>query len=394
MRSKITLSLSMLVLFFFVCSPITQGQVVAIGRIIGTVSDPAGALLAGVKVTVTEVNTSLTRTASTNDQGQFSFTVLPVGTYRLDAEITGFSRKSMKNIGLRVDQTVDLEVNLEVGNISNTVEVTSTSQQLEAHLPTLKTVIDSKRVAELPLEGRNILKLTLLVPGVQPTSGAFINQEYTAPNQVFVSSSGGRGNTIVYNLDGVDNSDTYTNVANSYPNPDAIDTVTIETNNYTAEHGRRGGGVVNAITRSGNNSFHGSLFEFARNSAMNATNFFTPGVSDGLKRHQFGGTFGGPIFKDKTFFFASYQRSTFRRLSVDQTAIVPTAAMRMGDFSNLRLANGSLVVIKDPKTGIPYTNNQIPKEQLDPISLKLLDLIPLPTDPSGLIRLSTAKLFR
>ncbi len=388
MRSKITLNILALTLSLFACAAATHAQVVATGRIIGTVKDPNGALLAGVKVTVTEVNTSLTRTASTNAQGEYIFTVLPVGTYRLDAEITGFSRRSIKNIELRVDQTVDLEVSLEVGDLDNTVEVTSTSQQLEAHLPTLKTVIDQKRVAELPLEGRNILKLTLLVPGVQPATGAFINQEYTAPNQVFVSSSGGRGNTIVYNLDGVDNSDTYTNVANSYPNPDAIETVTIETNNYTAEHGRRGGGVVNAITRSGGNSFHGSLFEFARNTAMNATNFFTPGVSDGLKRHQFGGTFGGPIFKDKTFFFASYQRSTFRRLSTEPTAIVPTAAMRAGDFSNLRLANGNLVVIRDPNTGIPFPNNQIPTNRLDPISLKLLELIPLPTDPSGFIRLS------
>ena len=388
MRSKITLTVLVFVLSLFGWAAITHAQVVATGRIIGTVSDPTGALLPGVKLTVTEVRTSLTRSASTNDQGEYAFTVLPVGTYRLDAEIAGFSRKSIRNIELRVDQTVDLELSLEVGDISNTVEVTTTQRQLEAHLPTLKTVIDQKRVAELPLEGRNILKLMLLVPGVQPTSGAFINQEYTAPNQVFVSSSGGRGNTIVYNLDGVDNSDTYTNVANSYPNPDAIETVTIETNNYTAEHGRRGGGILNAITRSGSNSFHGSLFEFARNAAMNATNFFTPGISDGLKRHQFGGTLGGPILRDKTFFFASYQRSTFRRLSVDRTAIVPTAAMRTGDFSNLRLANGTLVVVRDPNTGVPFPNNQIPTTRLDPIALKLLNLIPVPTDPSGLIRLS------
>jgi carboxypeptidase family protein/TonB-dependent receptor-like protein len=388
MGSKITTIISMSILLLCGCSAIVRGQVVATGRILGTVSDRVGARLPGVKVTVTEVETGQMRSVATSEQGEYLFTVLPVGSYRLDAEHAGFNKKVIRGIDLRIDQTVSLDMSLDLGDVSNTVEVTSASQQLEAHLPTLKTEIDQKRVAELPLEGRNILKLTLLVPGVQPTSGAFINQEYTAPNQIFVSSSGGRGNTIVYNLDGVDNSDTYTNVSNSYPNPDAVEAVTIETNSYSAEHGRRGGGVVNAVTRSGTNEWHGSLFEFARNSALNATNFFTPGVSDGLKRHQFGGTLGGPILKDKTFFFVSYQRSTFRRLSLDSTAIVPTAAMRGGDFSNLRLANGQLVVIRDPNTGLPFPGNRIPSNRLDPIAVKLLDFIPIPTDPSGLIRLS------
>ena len=205
---------------------------------------------------------------------------------------------------------------------------------------------------------------------------------------MFVSSNGGRGNTIVYNLDGVDNSDTYTNVANSYPNPDALQAITIETNSYSAEHGRRGGGVLNAITRSGTNSWHGSMFEFVRNSAFNATNFFTPGVEDGFKRTSSEAPLVGQYSRDKTFFFASYQGTTYRRITVNQTATVPTAEQRKGDFSNFRGGNGQVIIIKDPVTGLPFQNNQIPTGRISPIANKLLDFLPVPDNPSGLVRLA------
>jgi hypothetical protein len=376
------------VLFFASLSLVASAQLVATGRVNGTVTDQAGASLPGVQLRIVEVKTNLARTTVSSQEGEFSFPILPVGEYRVEAEHGGFKKNVTRGITLTVDQTVNLQVSLEVGEVSQTIDVTSEPTLLESTVPTLKSVIDQKRIQELPLEGRNVLSLMLLVPGIQPTSGAFINQEFTAPNQVFVSSSGGRGNTIVYNLDGVDNSDTYTNVANSYPNPDALEAINIETNSFTAEHGRRGGGVFNAITRSGTNDWHGSLFEFVRNSALNATNFFTPGREDGLKRHQFGGTVGGPVIRDRTFFFFSYQRTTFRRFSIDQTATVPTQAMRNGDFSNLRSSNGQLVIVRDPATGIPFPNNQIPTSRFNPIAVNLLDFIPVPDDPSGLLRLS------
>ena len=386
--SKLALHLLRSLLLLTLLASAIQAQLVATGRVNGIVTDQAGAVLPGARVTVTELHTNQSRSTVSNESGEFSFPILPVGEYRVETELTGFQKNITNNIKLTVDQTVNLELALQVGEVSQTIEVTGSPTLVESSVPTLKTVIDQKKIQELPLEGRNVLKLMLLVPGVQPTSGALINQEYTAPNQVFVSSNGGRGNTIVYNLDGVDNSDTYTNVANSYPNPDALEAITIETNSYSAEHGRRGGGVLNAITRSGTNSWHGSLFEFVRNSAFNATNFFTPGVEDGFKRHQFGGTVGGPIFKDKTFFFASYQRTTYRRLSVNQTAIVPTAEQRTGDFSNLRGANGQVIIIRDPNTGLPFPNNQIPSGRISPIARSLLDFLPVPDNPSGLVRLA------
>jgi hypothetical protein len=386
--SKIALHLLRNLVLLTLLASVIHAQLVATGRVNGIVTDQAGAVLPGARVRVIELQTNQVRSIISNESGEFSFPILPVGEYRVETELAGFKKNVTNNIKLIVDQTVKLELSLEVGEVSQTIEVTGSPTLVESSVPTLKSVIDQKRIQELPLEGRNVLKLMLLVPGVQPTSGAFLNQEYTAPNQVFVSSNGGRGNTIVYNLDGVDNSDTYTNVANSYPNPDALEAITIETNSFSAEHGRRGAGVFNAITRSGTNNWHGSLFEFVRNSAFNATNFFTPGIEDGLKRHQFGGTFGGPIFKDKTFFFSSYQRTTFRRLSINQTAIVPTQEMRRGDFSNLRGGNGQVIPVIDPATGQPFPNNQIPIGRFSPIAVKLLDYLPVPDNPTGLVRLS------
>ena len=386
--SKLALHLLRSLLLLTLLASAIQAQLVATGRVKGIVTDQAGAGLPGARVKVIELHTNQSRSIDSNESGEFSFPILPVGQYRVETELTGFQKNITNNVSLTVGQTVNLELALEVGQVSQTIEVTGSPTLVESSVSTLKSVIDQKKIQELPLEGRNVLKLMLLVPGVVPTSGALINQEYTAPNQVFVSSNGGRGNTIVYNLDGVDNSDTYTNVANSYPNPDALEAITIQTNGYSAEHGRRGGGVFNAITRSGTNGWHGSLFEFVRNSAFNATNFFTPGIEDGLKRHQFGGTIGGPIFRDKTFFFASYQRTTFRRLSVNQTAIVPTAEQRTGDFSNLRGGNGQVIIIRDPNTGLPFPNNQIPSGRISPIADALLDFLPVPENPSGLVRLS------
>jgi Carboxypeptidase regulatory-like domain/TonB dependent receptor-like, beta-barrel/TonB-dependent Receptor Plug Domain len=386
--SKLALHLLRSLLLLTLLASAIHAQLVATGRVNGIVIDQAGAVLPGARVRVIELQTNQVRSIISNQSGEFSFPILPVGEYRVETELAGFKKNITNNVKLTVDQTINLELALQVGEVSQTIEVTGSPTLVESSVPTLKNVIDQKKIQELPLEGRNVLKLMLLVPGVQPTSGAFLNQEYTAPNQVFVSSNGGRGNTIVYNLDGVDNSDTYTNVANSYPNPDALEAITIETNSYSAEHGRRGGGVLNAITRGGTNRWHGSLFEFVRNSAFNATNFFTPGIEDGLKRHQFGGTVGGPIFKDKTFFFSSYQRTTFRRISLDQTAVVPTAEQRRGDFSNLRGGNGQVITIIDPATGLPFLNNQIPAGRISPIATKLLDLLPVPDNPAGLVRLS------
>lgn len=368
------------------CAALLNAQTGGTGSIYGTVQDPSEASIPNTDVMARNQDTGTERKTVTTATGDYVFANLPVGTYVVRVSKQGFKTFSQEGISLQVDRRARVDVVLQVGTVSEQVVVKGEAPLIEASKGTLSTVVDEKRMAELPLNGRNPLELTLLVGGVQPTSGAFINQAFTNPNQQFVSSSGGRGNTIVYNLDGADNSDSYTNVANVYPNPDALREFSFVTNAFSAEFGRRSGGVVNAITRSGTNQFHGSVFEFFRNYNLNATNFFTAGRPDGLKRNQYGASVGGPIRKDKTFFFAAWQGTKIRQLPATSTTVVPTQAMRNGDFSGLRASNGAPVIVKDPDTGVPFSNNQIPVGRFDPIAVKLLNNIPVPSDPTGLLR--------
>jgi hypothetical protein len=245
--------------------------------------------------------------------------------------------------------------------------------------------VDQKRIEELPLNGRNATQLMRLVAGVTADPRADVTSGTTYPGVTPVSVNGGRSNTTNYVLDGANNNDHYTNAPNPMPNPDALQEFSVQTNNFSAEFGRNSGAVVNAITKSGTNELHGSAFEFVRNNALNAANFFSPIVngkkqSDGLKRNQFGATLGGPVWipniyngKDKTFFFFSYQGTRLRQAPIQGQIVVPTATQRAGDFSALSKA------LKDPFTGTNYPNNQIPASQISPISLAILQHIPLPS---------------
>lgn len=351
--------------------------------IYGSVRDTTNASVPGAGVEIRNLQTGLTRSTVTTQTGDFAIANIPAGTYALVVRLNGFKTFTREGITVQVDQRAMVNPVLEVGDLTEQVTVRVETPLIETSRATLKALLDHKRVSELPLQGRNLLDLTLLAPGTQPTTSAFISQVYTAPNQVFISASGSRGNMTSYNLDGVDNSDTYTNASNSYPNPDAVEALSIETNSFSAEYGRRSGAVVNAITRAGTNEFHGSAFEFARDYHLNAANFFTPGTPDYLKRHQFGGSVGGPIIRNKTFFFAAYQRTTSRRNSSLETVVLPTAAMRAGDFSELRRTDGSLIVVRDPVSGQPFPNNRVPVDRLDPIAAGVLQHIPTPSDPSG-----------
>ncbi|HXN21714.1 MAG TPA: carboxypeptidase-like regulatory domain-containing protein [Candidatus Dormibacteraeota bacterium] len=357
--------------------------------IYGNVRDSSDAAVAGGQVEATNLQTGAIRRTVTTQSGDFAIEHLQTGQYVLTISMQGFKTFTREAIDLEVNQRLMVNAVLEIGTTSEQVVVRGEVSQLETSRQTLGTVLNQKQVSELPLLGRNILSLTLLAPGVQPTPGSFFNQVYTAPNQIFISASGSRGNMTVYNLDGVDNSDTYTNVANSYPNPDAVQALKIETNNYSAESGRRSGAVVDVITKSGSNEFHGSAFEFVRNYALNATNFFTPGKPDFLKRHQFGGSIGGPVRKDKTFFFFDFQRTTLRQLSGFSTVVVPTAAQKNGDFSNLRRADGTLIPVTNPSTGQPFPNNQIDPKLFDPIAMGVLKYIPTATNADGSLLIAT-----
>lgn len=385
MRRFICLSLVVLEL---VVASVSRAQVAGTGRIYGFVHDSSGAVVPGAQVFAQSLDTGSERSTVSTGSGDFVLADLPVGRYRVSVTKRGFKTFSLQGILLHVDQAVRIDAALEVGSVNETVVVTGTAPLLQTMNGILQTVVDERRMVDLPLNGRNVLQLTLLVPGVAPNSGAGINQAYTFPNQQFVSASGGRGNTVDYILDGVNNNDPYTNVANMFPDPDAIEEFTFETNNFSAEFGGRTGAVVNAVTRSGSNSLHGSLFEFVRNTDMNATNFFTPGVGDGLKRNQYGGTVGGPIKKDKAFFFFSYQGTGIRQYPFS-SATTLTEPQANGDFSDFRNGSGHLITLKNPATDLPFSNNQIPTSLFSPVASKLLQQIPISPNPSGLVYFRT-----
>ena len=233
--------------------------------------------------------------------------------------------------------------------------------RVDTRTGTITEVVTEKQIVELPLNGRNVQQLVALQAGVQPTPRAFFYNAAVPQSVNFFSVSGTPGNSTNYILDGADHNDHWTNVAMATPNPDALQEFSVQTNNFTADYGSKSGGVVNMVIKSGNNKFHGSAFEFLRNYALNARNFFAtvPPTNDGLKRSQYGGTFGGPVFKDKTFFFVSYQGTKLRQRPSSLITFVPTASQRAGDLSGL-------APVRDPLTGQPFPNNQIPRERLDP----------------------------
>ena len=295
------------------------------GTISGIVHDPSGAVVPLVNITATNTGTSATFQTTTGETGAYTLRTLPVGNYDLTAEVNGFKKYQTKGIRLQVNEIARVDVNLAVGTASETVTVSSQAVVVDTTTATLKAVVDQKRIEELPLNGRNPTQLMQLIVGVVKDTRADVTSGTTYPGSQAVSVNGNRSNSTNYVLDGAQNNDHYSNAPNPMPNPDALQEFSVQTNNFSAEFGRQSGGLVNAVTKSGTNEIHGSAFEFVRNKAINARNFFNPPVSpgsnvrrdDGLKRNQFGATVGGPVFipkiyngRDKSFFFFSYQGTT------------------------------------------------------------------------------------
>ncbi len=354
----------------------------ATASISGLVTDSSGAPVPGATVTVKNRSTSVERTAVTNNAGFYSITALPAGTYSLTVAQQGFSTFSVPEIVLQVDQNATGNAQLQLGTVSETITVEDAVAAVDTRNSTLSTVINSQMVNDLPLNGRNVLQLLSVTPGTLNTSGTF-NQAATRPesSSQLVSASGGRGNSTTFVLDGGIHEDPYTEVANVLPNPDAIQEFSYQTNNYGAKFAGRGGGVVNVVTRSGTNEIHGSVFEYLRNSKLNERNYFAA-TNDGLKRNQYGFSLGGPLKRNQTFLFGSWQGTQIRSLPSTLTAVVPTAQQREGNFS---VMSKQLV---DPDTGSPFPGNIIPESRLDPIALKVLQVIPVATSADGLLRYS------
>src|SRR5215813_12443859 len=369
-----------LLLAFVAMAP---AQVRDTASLFGTVSDPASAFVASAKVSVTNVSTGLSRSAVTDASGGFVFPLLPVGSYSLTVEQSGFHKYERRNIVLQTNENIRIDVSLEVGNVTEAVTVTTETSQVDTRAATLNHTVDSKRVVELPLNGRNPADLVLLAPGVTPVGGNTGDQGGSAwrpRGQKEVSVNGSRNNNLRYTLDGGTNMDDLVNDNLDFPFPDAVQEFSAQTSNMGVELGGLSGGALNVVTKSGTNSLHGDVFWFVRNTALNASNFFSRG-QDQLKRNQYGFTVGGPFIKNKLFGFMGYQKLTIRQATGNIRELTLTAAERRGDFSS------NPIRLHDPlsTSGALFPNNTIPASRFSPASVKLLSLSPLP-DADGFVR--------
>src|SRR4051812_29245868 len=341
------------------------------GTILGRITDGSGAIVPGVTVTLTNTGTRLTRVVTTDTNGEYTAPSLPTGDYSVAAEISGFKTVTMSNVELGVDQHVRIDLKLEVGALTESVTIAATSPLVQTSSSELGTTVTNEQIEALPLNGRNFVNLTRTVPGVlRGIPGANIDGAGSLAWRASASFSanGQRPRDNNFMLDGVDNNETWLQTVVIFPSVDSLDEFKLQTSTYSAEFGRSLGGVVNLQIKSGTNVLRGSAFEFHRDDAFDANNFFNNRAGRAkpdFKQNQFGGTLGGPVFKNKTFFFASYQG---HRETQGQTALstVPSVAMRNGDFSELSRT------IFNPATGQPFPGNVIPSSSFDPVAVQIL----------------------
>ncbi|MBV9480450.1 MAG: carboxypeptidase regulatory-like domain-containing protein [Acidobacteria bacterium] len=351
-------------------------------RLAGSVVDPSGAGVGGAKVTVNDELTSYTNDTTTNSSGEYVFPSLPVGTYRMSVTMPGFTSYVQSGIVLQVGQSVNLPVQMKLGAVTEQVTVNADASMVTTDSATVGQLITQKEVVELPLNGRYAQQLVFLVPGAQNVTANYCAANCEGgvfPSEQYAKVNAAAANGVSYQLDGADFNDTYINTNLPFPSPDAIQEFNLVSDNMSAVYGDALGGVVNVTLKAGTNSIHGGVFEFLRNNVLDAANYFsTTGVSP-LKQNQFGGDIGGPIVKNRLFFFGSYQGTRFSSSNAGQIQFVPDAAERTGNFSEL-LSGPSPVQLVNPTTGAPFANNQIP---VNPVAAFILKGVPLPNPIPG-----------
>ncbi len=351
----------------------------------GIVTDTSGAAIPGATVTATNQATNVDYTATSNGTGNYDITSLPVGVYVIKAELAQFKTSATKPIQAEARQTIRIDFKLELGSVQETVQVTGESPVLQTETATVGEVISGTTLVALPLNGRNTGQLSLLLPGVvTPNPGSFTgSRNVGSGGRPYVN--GNREQTNNYTIDGVDMNETIDNLVAYQPSPDALAEISVETNNYSADTGNVAGAVISNVIKSGTNRFKGNAFEFYRNSTMDANSFFnnrSHAAKPDRKQNIFGGTVGGPLVKNKLFFFGNYQGTRFEAPGSEVVAVAPES-WRRGD-----LAGAS--VITDPVTKLPFPNNQIPQARIAPIAAAILSntaLYPLPNraPTSGLV---------
>ncbi len=375
------------------------------GRILGRVSDTSGAVLPNVKVSLINEATDVSRDAQTNSNGDYTFIEVPVGEYRLEFDLQGFKKNVRRGVTLQVNQVLTLNMTLQVGATQEVVDVTSEAPLVDTTSTQLGAVVDDRTVTELPLNERDTYQFLQLQPGVQTQLGGNSDLFYGSGSAGSVSVNGGRGRANNFSVNGGDANDQFVNLPTVQPSPDSIQEFRVLTNTFDAEYGRNSGAVVNVVTKSGTNQWHGDVYEFFRNKVLNARGFFDS-VKPAFNQNQFGGTFGGPVKKDKTFFFTSYEGRRIRQGRGSDTVAVPTPQEIGGDFSagptftgNLSDPNfatmlnsrpGCAVPVPAPGSPIPWSTvfpgNQIPKACMDPLAVDLLHFVPPANPATGLFQ--------
>ncbi|HXY14487.1 MAG TPA: carboxypeptidase regulatory-like domain-containing protein [Terriglobales bacterium] len=363
-----TTSICVLTLFAVLATVKSPAQQ-ATASVNGTVRDPSGAVVAGAKVTLRNLATNISRPGKTSKDGDYLFTLVPIGKYELTVEQPGFDKYVQSGIILQINENARQDVSLRVGSTSQVIEVQANTSQVDTISATLGKVEDTQRILNLPLVERDTMQLGLLQAGIVVPEA-----EDGSGNPFAVA--GQRSESMTFLIDGADNNDFLGNNMVVNPNPDAVAEFKVLTNNYEAEYGRTSGGIVNQVIKSGTNAVHGSLFEFFRNTALDASDYFTQSVPN-YKRNLFGGSIGFPIENDKAFFFASYQGARRREGQVAPPFETLSPAERTGNFSEL-LPDTPLI---NPTTGNPYPNNQVP---VDPVIANYIaKYVPLPNRPGN-----------
>ncbi|MGB0006469.1 MAG: carboxypeptidase regulatory-like domain-containing protein [Candidatus Sulfotelmatobacter sp.] len=402
------------------------------GRILGRIADPSGAVLAHVKVVATNEATGVSRDTDSNDSGDYSFPEVPVGVYSLSFELTGFKKDLRHSVSVDLNQVVTLNMVMQIGRAQEVVDVTAEAPLVDTTSTQLGAIMGSREVSNLPLNSRDTYQLLQLQPGVMSTTGSSNSLIYGSDSPGAVSVNGGRGRANNFSVNGGDANDLFVNLPTVQPSPDSIQEFRVLTNTFDAEYGRNSGSVINVVTKSGTNQWHGSTYEFFRNKVLNANEYcFTGG--EGLpcekpqfNQNQFGGTFGGPIKKDRTFFFASYEGRRIRQGILSPAVTVPSSqetpsptnlvnGQIVADFSDVNpvtggnaspfagtLTNSSILssrpgcqaattaigggaIADGAAYATIFPNSQIPLACMDPTAVDLLQFVPQAPNGGNLI---------
>jgi Carboxypeptidase regulatory-like domain len=370
--------------------------------IFGSVTDSTGSGVANADLTATHSATGVAEKVKSNAAGYYTFLNLQPGTYRVTCVVPGFETIERTGILLEVDRRARVDLVMKVGEVKQVMEVKDSVSTIDTNTSTIKDVVDSNRMNTLPLNGRNALSLQAILPGaIQMGSGSAATGTALNTNLVF-SVNGTRASQSAYLLDGGLNMEMYNNVPAAFPNPDSLQEFSIRQSGYSAVTGRNAGAVINMITKSGTNQFHGVAYDFLRNNDFDSRNFFSPTVSP-LHRNQSGGNVGGPVLlpkyngRDRTFIFFAYDGTRQSLGQTSSSSVVPTALERTGDFSQ-SFVRGKLITVAPPSTvtaqnptGNPYPNNIIPQSLLDPVALNFTKaFLPLPNSPGNIYTFNLA----